>query len=166
MGVFDTRSNSFLYTTNMIASRAIALQKRAEQVALLRTAVYAVRVRDVQKLEEDHKQTLRDFNHQPNTLVLIRNTAIEKSLNRKMRPRYLGPYVVVARNRGGAYIIAELNGAVLDRPIAAFRVLPYFARMDPISTPSGWLDVDSQRIRELEQSVEKGEGAEDADASA
>ena len=55
----------------------------------------------------------------------MRNTAIEKSLNKKMKARYLGPYVVVSRNKGGAYIIAELNGAVFDRPVAAFRLLPY-----------------------------------------
>ncbi|KAI0037609.1 hypothetical protein FA95DRAFT_1506764, partial [Auriscalpium vulgare] len=65
-------------------------------------------------------------------LVLMRHTAIEKSLNRKMRPRYLGPLVVISRNRGGAYILAELDGSVLDRPIAAFRVIPYFTRREPI----------------------------------
>ena len=61
-------------------------------------------------------------------LVLVRHTAIEKSLNRKMRPRYIGPLVVVSRNHGGAYIVCELDGSVWDRPIAQFRVLPYKAR--------------------------------------
>ena len=37
-----------------------------------------------------------------------------------MKQRYLGPLVVVSRNKGGAYVLAELNGAVLDRPIVAF----------------------------------------------
>ena len=54
--------------------------------------------------------------------------AIEKSLNRKMRARYIGPLIVMSRNKGGAYIISELNGSVFDRLIAAFRVIPYFTQ--------------------------------------
>jgi len=35
-----------------------------------------------------------------------------------MRPRYSGPVVVISRNRGGAYVLCELNGSVFDRPVA------------------------------------------------
>jgi hypothetical protein len=68
-----------------------------------------------------------------------------------MKPRYLGPLIVVSRNRGGAYIVAELDGSVFDRPVAAFRLIPYFPRI-AIPIPAGILDADSQRIRELEDS--------------
>jgi hypothetical protein len=49
-------------------------------------------------------------------------------LNRKTKPRFFGPMVVVRRNRGGAYILAELDGAVSKLSYAAFRVIPYHAR--------------------------------------
>ena len=106
--------------------------------------------------------TIRDFNFQPGALVLIRNTAIEKSLNRKMRARYLGPLVVLAHNRGGAYILAELDGTVLDRPIAAFRVVPYFARRE-IPIPPGILDIPLERLRELQNSSSQGDDTYEPD---
>ncbi len=87
----------------------------------------------------------------------MRNTAIETSLNRKMRPRYLGPYVVLSRNRGGAYLLCEIDGAVLDRPVAAFRLLPYLARrsidLSWLDDPR-YLDVSTERIREMEASLD------------
>ena len=127
----------------------------------MRSKIYETRVKEAREFEDKHRTTIKDFDHQPGVLVLLRNTAIEKSLNRKMRPRYLGPYTVVSRNRGGAYILAELDGTVFDRPTAAFRVIPYFARKEPIAVPREWLDADSLRIRELEASEDKGEGADD-----
>nr|VWP00813.1 Uncharacterized protein [Ganoderma boninense] len=156
--------DALLSTEDLIANRAIALQKRAEDVQRLRSTVYETRLREAAEFEARHRATVKDFNPPAGTLVLIKNSAIEKSLNRKMRPRYLGPYLVVSRNRGGAYIVAEIDGAVLDRPIAAFRVLPYLARKDPIAFTPEDLDVDSRRIRELENTTELGDGALDFEA--
>ena len=154
---------SLLSTSELIAQRAIALQKRSEDVAKLRSKIYETRVREAREFEAKHRATIRDFDHKPRTMVLLRNTAIEKSLNKKTRRRFLGPYVVVSRNRGGAYVLAELDGTVFDRPVAAFRVHPFFARKEPIDLPLEWLDTDPQRLRELEASEDKGEGAEDAE---
>ena len=155
--------HSLLTTEELIARRATALQKRADDVDRLRSAVYSQRLQEANDFEQRNLSTTRDFNAEPGTLVLLRNTAIEKSLNRKMRARYLGPYLVVSRNRGGAYILSELDGAVFDRPVAAFRVLPYLARRDKLAFQRDFLDADSRRIRELEASTDKGDGAADVD---
>ena len=157
--------HSLLTTEELIARRATALQKRADDVDRLRSAVYSQRLQEANDFEQRNLSTTRDFNAEPGTLVLLRNTAIEKSLNRKMRARYLGPYLVVSRNRGGAYILSELDGAVFDRPVAAFRVLPYLARRDKLAFQRDFLDADSRRIRELEASTDKGDGAADVDTS-
>jgi len=84
----------------------------------------------------------------------MRNTAIEKALNKKMKPRYLGPLIVISKNKGGAYIIAELDGTLFDRPIAAFRLVPYFARKRIALPPlKDLLDISKERLDELRKST-------------
>lgn len=53
---------------------------------------------------------------------------IEKSLNRKTKPRYQGPFEVVRRTKGGSYILQELSGVIMRDAVAAFRLIPYIAR--------------------------------------
>ena len=83
--------------------------------------------------EQEHISTITNYNFKLRDLVLIQNTAIEKSLNRKMCTRYIGPLIVISHNRGGAYIISELNGSVFDHLIATFHIIPYILHGD-IST--------------------------------
>ncbi|GLB46012.1 putative integrase core domain containing protein [Lyophyllum shimeji] len=142
--------DSVLSSTDLIARRAVALQKRSEDLTKLHSDVYAARKKAALRFELQHAQTIRNFDFKPGSLVLMRNTKIEKSLNRKMRPRYIGPLIVVSRNKGGAYIICELDGSVLHRPVAAFRLLPYFARRS-IPFPITAIDIDTNRLRELEE---------------
>jgi len=153
-----------LSTTELIVTRAIALQKRRAHLSTLHSKVMAARVQAAVRFERTHSATIRDFNFQRGDLVLVRNTAIEKALNRKMRPRYTGPVVVISRNRGGAYVLCELNGSVFDRPVAAFRVIPYFARK-ALALPNldDFLDVPISRIEEMEQSTSSGDSADDED---
>jgi hypothetical protein len=143
-----------LSTTDLIARRAITLQKRQEDLAQLKLKVHSARNRAALRFEREHTATLRDFDFKSGDLVLIRNTAIEKALNRKMRPRYLGPLIVVSRNKGGAYIICDLDGTLAHAPIAAFRVVPYLARRH-INIPDleQHIDVSVGRLRELERST-------------
>ena len=144
---------STLTTTELITKRAIALQKRRSQLAQLHSKVYNARLKAAVRFEKEHSHTIRDYDFKLGDLVLVRNTAIEKSLNRKMRSRYLGPLIVISRNRGGAYIISELDGAVFDRPIAAFRVIPYFARTKIELPPLDKLiDISRNRLAEMEAS--------------
>ncbi len=49
----------------------------------------------------------------------------------KTNPRYLGPYEVVWKTTGGTYKLQELDGAIFDKNIAAFWLLPYVTRGSP-----------------------------------
>ena len=145
--------NAPLSTTDLIATRAIALQKCRSHLTALHSRVMAARLQAAIRFERDHIATIRDFDFKRGDLVLVRNTAIEKALNRKMRPRYIGPLIVISRNKGGAYIICELNGSVFDRPIAAFRVVPYFARRSlTLPNLNDFIDIPADRLVDMESS--------------
>lgn len=48
------------------------------------------------------------------------------SATQKTDNRYLGPYEVVRKNKGGAYLLKELDRTNLTHiTVAAFRLLPY-----------------------------------------
>jgi hypothetical protein len=115
--------------TDLISRHAIALQKHSADVNALYSKVYQARLKVACQFEQQHLCTLKDLNFQRSSLVLMRNTQIEKSLNKKMHARYIyiiGPLMVVLHNYGGAYILSKLDGTVLHHPIAAFHILPYF----------------------------------------
>ncbi|KAG6913587.1 hypothetical protein DXG01_005771 [Tephrocybe rancida] len=145
---------SILSSTDLITRQAITLQKQPTMLAELHSTVLTARRKAAIRFEEKYKATLHDFNFKKGNLVLVRNTKIEKSLNRKMRPRYLGPVIVIARNKGGAYILCELDGSVFHRPLAAFRLIPYLARRT-IEITEDILDIDLSRLKEMKDSEEK-----------
>ena len=65
----------------------------------------------------------------------------------------MGPLIVLSRNLGGAYIVTELDGSVFDRPVAAFRVVPYFARSKLDIPPiEDLIDISRSHLAQLEQS--------------
>ena len=62
--------------------------------------------------------------------------------------------VVISRNRGGAYIICDLDGTLGHAPIAAFRVVPYLAH-EKLELPDieQYIDVSVSQLQELENTT-------------
>jgi hypothetical protein len=142
--------DSILPTTNLIARRAIPLQKRSNHLSQIYSNVFKARREAALRFEEEHKATIKDYDFKLGDLVLMCNSQIEMSLNAKMKTRYNGPLVVVSRDKGGAYILCKLDRSVLHRPIAAFRVIPYQARKS-IPLPDNMLYIDKTCLQQLEE---------------
>ena len=150
--------DTILSEEDLLARRATEFAKRLSDLDALRQRVHAARVSHMDRFSREHASKIHDYDFPTGSLVLVRNTRFEKSLNRKMRPRYLGPMIVISRNRGGAYIIAEMNGAVLARPIGAFRVIPYYPRRTITLPPlEDVLDISTDELRRREESMDPDE---------
>src|SRR5882724_4334306 len=97
---------------DLIAHHAQQLQKRPEDLCEMSGRVLKARKQSAAQFVKRFPSTIQDFYFEVGSLVLVCNSRIEKELNRKTKPCFLGPMVIVHRTKGGAYILAELNGAV------------------------------------------------------
>ncbi|KAH9479604.1 hypothetical protein JR316_0008199 [Psilocybe cubensis] len=91
--------------------------KRDEDLANIADVLKQSRLQSKATFEQQFARRLRQESFKFGDLVLVRNSQVEKEMNRKHKPRYLGPYEVVRQTRGGSYVLRELNdGSVILRP--------------------------------------------------
>ena len=115
-------------TADLLAARARQLEKREEDIEMMRQRVYKARKQSAKEFSKKFRNTIHEFNFLPGKLVLVRNSAAEGGLVNKYFPRYLGPYVVIRQSQGGAYTLAEMDGTISNLKFAAKRVVPYYLR--------------------------------------
>lgn len=124
---------SGLSTTELLTLRIRQLTRHQEDIQQAADTLRKARFKSKQHFEQRYRKRLQRKHYSPGELVLVRNTRLESSVARlKTEPRYFGPYVVVERTRGGAYVLEELDGALHAEHYAAFRLLPYIRRNDPV----------------------------------
>jgi len=78
----------------------------------------------------DKKKRLRNEKHslQVGDLVLLHNTAIDKSHNVKLEDRWLGPYRIHKIADSGYYRLNELDGVELKESFAGNRLKKFLFR--------------------------------------
>ena len=156
---FDLTEASFLVqgfkanlsTTELLALRIRQLEKRDEDIAQAAQTLRRNRIKSKDQFEKRFKARMRYDSYPPGSLVLVRNSAKEKSMDRKAFNRYNGPYQVVRRTAGGSYILQEVDGARMRTGFAAFRVIPYIQR-------------DSKELKYLARDLDKVNKSESEDS--
>lgn len=116
-------------TEELITLRTRQLAKMKSDVLEAEKRLHQSRLRSKEVFEEKFSKRIRREDFNPGELVLVRNSRIEKELNRKAKPRYIGPYEVVRRTIGGSYVLKELDGTISRVTIAGFRLIPYYPRL-------------------------------------
>jgi hypothetical protein len=122
---------SGMSSSNLLALHIRQLQRHPADISQAAQTLRAARFKSKTQFERKFHRKLKCSMYQSGDLVLVRNTAIEKELNRKTKPRYLGPFEVERRTKGGSYVLKEMDGAILQQGVAAFRLYPYISRDSP-----------------------------------
>ena len=157
-----TVTDKLLTTEELIGYRARALARHKAHVEEVRNRVSLEKRIELDRFERKCANKIRDFDFKPGDLVMMRHSEIENNLNRKMKRRYLGPMIVIARKKGGAYVLAEMDGHVSQFGVAAYRVIPYFARPN-IKLPDNIHDVIDQTAESLKEILLREDDYDDAD---
>src|SRR6202051_3805885 len=119
---------SGMSSIDLLALRMRQLERRQEDIDKAARALAKARFKSKEEFEWKYRKRLKKTFYKPGELVLVRNSEVEVRLNRKTKPRYLGPYEVCRRTEGGSYVLKELDGSILQQGIAAFHLLPYMSR--------------------------------------
>ncbi|PBK69944.1 hypothetical protein ARMSODRAFT_838354, partial [Armillaria solidipes] len=117
---------SGMTTSDLLALRIQQLSRHASDLAKAADALKAARLNSREQFIKRFEHRLLKSEYSPGDLVLVQNSRLEMTVNRfKTHPCYLGPYEVERRTQGGSYKLKELDGTLLRKNVAAFRLYPY-----------------------------------------
>jgi transposase InsO family protein len=116
--------HSGMTTEELLALRIRQLEKRPDDLAHAAATIRQARLHSKEQFEELFKRRLTTHVFKQGELVLVRNSQVEKELDRKSKPRYLGPYQIVRQTKGGSYVLKELDGAVSQTWSGTFQTSP------------------------------------------
>jgi hypothetical protein len=149
--------DKIISTDELVGLRARALAKHVVHVEEMRARMAAIKEKTAEDYAEKYKHAIKDYCFEPGDFVLVRNTVDEGSLSGRNRDRWWGPLIMVRMTKGGAYIVCEFNGAIWQKKIGKFRVIPYQQRQKLTIGPriEELIDVSQEALDELEGEPEE-----------
>jgi hypothetical protein len=138
-----------LSTMDLVTWRACQLQKRQQDLNDIKEKVLKACYQSIHNFKQCYRCLIIDYDFKPGTYILVHNSKVEYELSRKIKPRYLGPMIVVRHTKGGAYILAKLDGAVSKLRYAAFRLLPYLPRNEAKISVTSITGLDEEALNSL-----------------
>jgi hypothetical protein len=64
----------------------------------------------------------------PGMIVLVWNNFLDFQFGKKGTLQWMGPYIVTQHRPSGSYVLAELDGTILQKPVAARQIKLYHYR--------------------------------------
>jgi len=155
---FDLAEGTFLValpnqetfsTMDLVAWQVHQLQKYQQDLNDIKEKVLKACYQSIHNFKQHYHHSIVDYNFKPGTYVLVRNSKVEYELSCKTKLCYLGPMIVVHCTKGGAYILAELDGVVSKLCYAAFRLLPYLPCNETKISVTSIMGLDEEALNSL-----------------
>jgi hypothetical protein len=68
----------------------------------------------MQSLNDKRRQLLPAAFPNGSTVMIV-----DQTRGNKFEPKYVGPYIILRRSRGGAYVLKDMTGDILDRRVTS-----------------------------------------------
>jgi transposase-like protein len=112
-------------TEELLVARTEQLERREE---VIQTAYRKMKEARAKALEpQNNKKSIRKP-LEPGSLVLAYNKSLDSQWGKLFANRWNGPYQIEAQEKGGSYVLKELDGSILKRRFSASQIKPFYAR--------------------------------------
>jgi transposase InsO family protein len=138
-------------TSELLELRMRQIRKHPDDLARAAKILEKARFASKAQFEQRFIKRLSRDEYKSGELVLVRNTGVELSHNRKHQPRYLGPYEVDQKASEKSYSLKDLDGTPFHHRVGTFRLLPYISRRHAF-------------MKNLDQSDPADSGTDDSDS--
>ena len=99
-------------SSNLLVLRIKQLQKLPDDIDKAAETLHQSRLKSKAAFERRFKHRLWRDEYKTGDLVLVWNSRVEKELDQKTKPQYLGPFEVLQCTQGRSYILKEMDGTV------------------------------------------------------